>query len=61
MKNLNLLLTGMILLSFGCNTQPELEEVYTTTLGIGTPNSIMPEVLNGKVKEVKEKIYLAVD
>ncbi len=61
MKKLTFLLSAIILFSFGCNNKPESEVVYTTTIGMGTPYFMMPEILNGKVKEVTEKIYFATE
>jgi hypothetical protein len=61
MKNYMLLIAGLLLFAFGCNQKPATEEVFTTTIGIGTPYYATPETLNGKVKELREKIYLAVE
>jgi hypothetical protein len=61
MNFLRLLAFSLIILAVGCNRKPEPASVFTTTLGMNTPYYVAPETLNGKVKEVVEKVYLASD
>jgi len=59
MKKLIPLLFVVIMLATGC-PQPE-PEVHQVEIGMFTPYYVFPEVLNGKIKEVSEKNYMAVE
>lgn len=61
MKNLNVLITGMLIFALGCTQKTSQEEVITTTIAVGTPYYATPETLNGKVKEIKEMIFMTVE
>ena len=55
MKILSFLIAIIFLLT-GC--APSEKPVYTTEVGLFTPYSYFPEILNGKVKKIIEKSYL---
>ena len=58
MKNVFVLFLVIILVT-GCN-QP-LPEIHQVEIGLYTPYFLFPETLQGKVKSVIEKNYLAVE
>ncbi len=59
MKNLIPLLVVVIILATGC-PQPE-PEIHQVEIGLFTPYFAFPEILNGPVKEVAERNYLAIE
>jgi hypothetical protein len=59
MKKLITLLFVVIILATGC-PQPEAE-VHQVEIGLFTPYTMFPEILNGKVKEVIELNYLGLE
>lgn len=54
MKKLSVLFIAVILIAIGCKINPEADY---TVLGEFTPSVLLPEILNGKVEKMTEKIY----
>ncbi len=59
MKNLVTFLLMLAFIAVGCQ-QPE-PEIHTVDVGFFTPYALYPETLNGKIKQLTERNYLAVE